>query len=320
MSSESSSVKSGSSSSSSSSSSDSNQYWTTNRIFAAVAAGIFISAIIGGILYAIISNSTSEKSEEIPKDENSTSQSANEPTSKTAQPSTSSPDKTAQASSSPGKTPQASTSPDKTPQASALPAISYVKESGSYWDAGESKSYTCPSAVGVNTSGDAGNFANYCIFTGANAKANAEKQCSLDSKCLGYVFGKTPDGAVKVQLTSRGVESISRNYSPDEFYVKTPATAKMYKVKAGSNWDSATTRYKCPSAVGVNTSGDNGNFADYCIFTGANAQGNAEKQCTADSKCLGYSVGKLADGNPKVQLTISGPVASGGNNKYFQKM
>lgn len=286
-------------SSSSSSSVQSNQYWTSNRI-KGVAAGVVISAIVGGILYAIISNSTAKKPDDTPTDQNSVAQSA---------------------TVSSDKSPANSTGATGATGANlpVAPVIRYVKQEGSYWDAGEIGSYTCPNAVGVNTTGDAGAYAKYCIFTGASAKVNAEKQCSVDNKCLGYVVGKLSDGTTKVQLTSRGVENTEN--SPNEFYAKTPSTAKMYKVKPGrSYWDAGTIRYTCPNAIGVNKTGNAGDFANYCIFTGENAQANAAAQCSVDSKCLGYSVGKLADGSAKVQLTASGPVASGGNNKYFQKM
>ena len=75
MSSGSSTVKSGSSSSSSSSTSESKEYWTRTRIGAAVAGGLFICFI----LYIIISNSKSEKSDDIPEEENSTEQTPSSP-------------------------------------------------------------------------------------------------------------------------------------------------------------------------------------------------------------------------------------------------
>lgn len=96
MSSGSSTVKSGSSSSSSSSTSESKEYWTRTRIGAAVAGGLFICFI----LYIIISNSKSEKSDDIPEEENSTQQTPSEPSTNPAQ-TPSSPDKTVKPSNPP---------------------------------------------------------------------------------------------------------------------------------------------------------------------------------------------------------------------------
>ena len=175
--------------------------------------------------------------------------------------------------------------------------IRFAVQSGQNWDIGKSGEYKCPNAKGVDVSGDNGNFANYCIFTGADGKKNAEAHCKTDPNCLGYVT----DGKGKYQLTSRGVISDSSKPASN-FYLK-QIGKNNYKLQDGKQWDASKPNdYTCPKAKGVDT---RGNWGSYCIFLGENAPENAMTQCESDSKCTGYFIGSY-EGAPMYQLTSKG--------------
>ena len=93
-----------------------------------------------------------------------------------------------------------------------------------------------------------------------------------------------------------------------------------FAVQSGQNWDIGTSgQYKCPSAKGVDVSSDNGNFANYCIFTGTDGKKNAEAYCKTDPNCLGY----VTDGKGKYQLTYRGVVSDStkpSNNFYLKQI
>jgi len=176
--------------------------------------------------------------------------------------------------------------------------IKFTPQSGQNWDIGTAGQYKCPSAKGVDITGDNNNFSNYCIFTGTDAKKNAEAYCTTDPNCLGYVS----DGKGKYQLTSRGIVSDSTKPS-NNFYLK-QIGKNNYKLQEGKQWDSSKPNdYTCPKAKGVNTT--TGNWGSYCIFSGENAPYNAMTQCESDSKCTGYFVGSY-NGNAMYQLTSKG--------------
>jgi hypothetical protein len=60
----------------------------------------------------------------------------------------------------------------------------YILQPGTKWeDKNAAKTYVCPNAEGANKTSD------YCIF---NNVSDAEKWCSADSGCQGYVV--TPSG------------------------------------------------------------------------------------------------------------------------------
>ena len=191
--------------------------------------------------------------------------------------------------------------------------IKFITQPGNYWDVGKAGQYKCPTATGVDVLGDNKNFANYCIFTGTNAKTNAEKYCTSDPDCLGYIT----DGKGKYQLTSRGVVEDTSKPS-NNFNLKHIGTNK-YILDSTKQWDSGKAGdYTCPNATGVDT---HGTWSDYCIFTGSQAPLNAMKQCEADSKCVGYFVGSY-NGNSQYQLTSKGgaPMTSSTTsppNNYF---
>jgi len=175
--------------------------------------------------------------------------------------------------------------------------VKFTVQSGQNWDIGKSGQYKCPNAKGVDITGDIGNFANYCIFTGTDAKKNAEAYCTTDPNCLGYVS----DGKGKFQLTSRGVISDSTKPS-NNFYLK-QIGKNNYKLQEGKQWDSSKPNdYTCPKAKGVDT---RGTWGSYCIFLGENAPENAMTQCESDSKCTGFFIGGY-EGAPMYQLTSKG--------------
>ena len=175
--------------------------------------------------------------------------------------------------------------------------IRFAVQSGQNWDIGTSGQYKCPNAKGVDISSDAGNFANYCIFTGTDGKKNAEAYCKIDPNCLGYVT----DGKGKYQLTSRGVVSDSSKPASN-FYLK-QIGKNNYKLQDGKQWDAGKPNdYICPKAKGVDT---RGNWGSYCIFSGENAPLNAMTQCESDSKCTGYFIGSH-NGASQYQLTSKG--------------
>lgn len=78
-------------------------------------------------------------------------------------------------------------------------APSFVKDvADKWWDGGASGDYTCPTAKGVNVTGDSGNYKNYCIF---DNEEDAKAQCLSDSGCKGYVTA-----GAKFQLTKNPIE------------------------------------------------------------------------------------------------------------------
>jgi hypothetical protein len=79
-------------------------------------------------------------------------------------------------------------------------APSFVKDvADKWWDGGASGEYTCPTAKGVNVTGDSGNYKNYCIF---DNEEDAKAYCLSDSGCKGYVTA----GGSKFQLTKNPIE------------------------------------------------------------------------------------------------------------------
>lgn len=63
-------------------------------------------------------------------------------------------------------------------------------------------------------------------------------------------------------------------------------------------------KFTCPDAVGRNVSGNNGDYANYCIFNNAE---DAITQCDKDPTCIGYTV---RDGI--YQLTRQEPIPGDG--------
>ena len=88
------------------------------------------------------------------------------------------------------------------------------KNVGAYWPADQ---FTCSGAYGQDTSGDNGNFANYCIF---DVETDAQQQCFSDSSCIGY--GLSPRGYYMLTRTIPVSESGSSG-----FYLK-PLTGKCF--------------------------------------------------------------------------------------------
>ena len=63
-------------------------------------------------------------------------------------------------------------------------SYAYTQDAAQWWPSEKSGEYTCPTATGVNTTGNTGDFGNWCIF---NDDSSAQKHCSSDSSCLGYL-------------------------------------------------------------------------------------------------------------------------------------
>ena len=98
------------------------------------------------------------------------------------------------------------------------PPITYAKYNEKpYWDGGAK--LTCPTAVGVNLTGNNKDYANYCIFTGTGAEANAQTACSSISNCVGYVVGTDSTGPM-YQLTT--MPKYDPGTTSHRFYVKKP--------------------------------------------------------------------------------------------------
>ena len=98
------------------------------------------------------------------------------------------------------------------------PPIVYSKYSDNpFWDGGAK--LTCPTAVGVNLTGGNKGYADYCIFTGTGAEANAQTACSSISNCVGYVVGKDSTGPM-YQLTT--MPRYDPNSPHHRFYMKEP--------------------------------------------------------------------------------------------------
>ena len=98
------------------------------------------------------------------------------------------------------------------------PPITYSKYGERpYWDGGAK--LTCPTAVGVNLTGNNKGYADYCIFTGTGAEANAQTACSSISNCVGYVVGKDSTGPM-YQLTT--MPRYDPNSPHHRFYMKEP--------------------------------------------------------------------------------------------------
>ena len=185
------------------------------------------------------------------------------------------------------------------------PPITYSKYSDNpFWDGGAK--LTCPTAVGVNLTGGNKGYADYCIFTGTGAEANAQTACSSISNCVGYVVGTDSTGPM-YQLTTMpkydpGTPShrfYAKKPLPEGVTLPSPIVYSKYNEKP--YWDGGA-KLTCPTAVGVNLTGNNKDYANYCIFTGTGAEANAQTACSSISNCVGYVVGKDNTG-PMYQLT-----------------
>lgn len=62
-------------------------------------------------------------------------------------------------------------------------SLPFAKSKADYWPSDPAGSYTCPTAPSVNLTGNAGDYAKYCILE--NEK-NAQDYCKADPKCIGY--------------------------------------------------------------------------------------------------------------------------------------
>jgi hypothetical protein len=101
--------------------------------------------------------------------------------------------------------------------AESAPTYKYAKYNDDpYWDGGDK--LTCPTAVGVNLTGNRGDYANYCIFTGNDAEKNAQNACSSISNCAGYVTNGGPDPMYQLTTMPRGDTGSPHH----RFYAKDP--------------------------------------------------------------------------------------------------
>ena len=80
----------------------------------------------------------------------------------------------------PGATPAAVVPP------SSAPTYVYNVSQSGVWATEEPGAITCPTAAGVNLSGNAGDYVNYCIF---NNESDAVNYCNANPGCQGYVYG-----------------------------------------------------------------------------------------------------------------------------------
>ena len=83
-----------------------------------------------------------------------------------------------------------------------------------FWDSNKDK-IDCENAQGRNITGG---YADYCIFTGADAEVNAQNACTSSDDCVGYVG---VEGSKNMfQLTS--MPKADPNSPNNRFYVRTP--------------------------------------------------------------------------------------------------
>ena len=87
-----------------------------------------------------------------------------------------------------------------------------------FWDSDRSK-IDCENAKGRDIKGNNGDYANYCIFTGADAEVNAQNACTSSDECVGYVGAEGSKNMY--QLTSMPKADTDAN-STRRFYVRTP--------------------------------------------------------------------------------------------------
>jgi hypothetical protein len=90
----------------------------------------------------------------------------------------------------------------------------------------------------------------------------------------------TATGTVKGTGTS--TETASEPPAPK----KMATTYSLYSKKPF--WDSNRDKIDCENARGRDIKGNNGDYANYCIFTGADAEVNAQNACTSSDECVGY--------------------------------
>ena len=71
-------------------------------------------------------------------------------------------------------------------------------------------------------------------------------------------------------------------------------------------------KFACPGAINRNTTGNNGDWNNFCIFTNVN---DVQNYCNTDSQCIGY--GALGG---QYQATRVQPVESAVNGTFFKKI
>jgi hypothetical protein len=142
------------------------------------------------------------------------------------------------------------------------PLIAYVYQSGGWSDGNLQGQYACPTAPGVDKSGN-------CSF---NYPENAANWCTANSSCVGilntgskYVATDKPISGGPYKLAKSIHLPVSNNYSLQSGYWKD-------ENKKGD--------YTCITAPNVVTSNK-----DYCVFT---TPTDAEGWCSYDANCQGY--------------------------------
>jgi hypothetical protein len=94
-----------------------------------------------------------------------------------------------------------------------------------------------------------------------------------------------------------------------------PEVTYFYNLQFGNSyWDpNNANEYTCPNAINVNKTGDNNDYAKYCIF---NNESDVRKWCSSDPNCYGY----VYRNNMFQALNKSAIVNSGINNsRYYIK-
>jgi hypothetical protein len=168
----------------------------------------------------------------------------------------------------------------------------YTKKNSGVWAADK---FQCSGAIGRNTTGNGGDFNNYCIF---NSDIQAGLECDKDLKCVGYVT----NSPTHFQLTRTHPIPSSINGT---FYEKSYAQSET------GVW--ATDKYQCPGATGRNITGNGGDFNNYCMFDNNK---DAVTQCTSDPKCVGF----LSGSDFKSQTTRTQPAPSSTNGTFYGKL
>jgi hypothetical protein len=86
--------------------------------------------------------------------------------------------------------------------------------------------------------------------------------------------------------TAKGTGTSTETASEPPAPKKMATTYSLYSKKPF--WDSNRDKIDCENARGRDIKGNNGDYANYCIFTGADAEVNAQNACTSSDECVGY--------------------------------
>ena len=156
--------------------------------------------------------------------------------------------------------------------------------------------FKCDGAFGRNVTGGNGDYANYCMF---DQMKDANLYCNQDKDCKGIIESPTEP---KVYVATRQ-KPVPNDVANGAFYSK----HSFVKFIHDGVW--AADAFKCDGATGRNVTGNNNDYANYCMF---DTFVDAEKYCDTDNNCRGL----LYNGDA-IQVTRTDPVPNPVANGSF---